>query len=304
MKANNLVSGKGLSLSQAQSISNLCHQRAQELSSELENINNYSKFIEINGKQVILETARPISPNIKNILEEVSTLHACQAFLVENIQTKEKMLSIIRSKEADISSLEVPKRPSFVVAETLPTVDESWGWEQLSASEINEFLEAESFAAHIGQFIHNNSKLSKLRKELPKIPAIEWMTIKDGEKTPVSIEIHHTSAQLLAIHEELAALHRKYEQRVNYFKAKVKNLVTIENGRIAAINNKAENEASKINNLKRSEFQNAYESYESAINSEKSSFEEVREKTIGEISQMRIMIDPRFQATIDKFLNT
>jgi hypothetical protein len=48
------------------------------------------------------------------------------------------------------------------------------------------------------------------------------MNIKDGEKTPVEIKIHHNSEDLLKIHEELAALHRQYEQRVNYFKAKVK----------------------------------------------------------------------------------
>ena len=48
------------------------------------------------------------------------------------------------------------------------------------------------------------------------------MEIEVGKKTPMKVEVHHTSAQLLAIHEELANSHREYEQKVNYFKSKVK----------------------------------------------------------------------------------
>jgi hypothetical protein len=46
MKKNSL-SEKGLSLSQAQSISNICNQRAMEIENSINIINNYSKTIHI-----------------------------------------------------------------------------------------------------------------------------------------------------------------------------------------------------------------------------------------------------------------
>ena len=46
-KKNSLTSNKGLSLSQAQSISNLCNQRAREIESKLNGVNNYSKSVAV-----------------------------------------------------------------------------------------------------------------------------------------------------------------------------------------------------------------------------------------------------------------
>jgi hypothetical protein len=119
-------------------------------------------------------------------------------------------------------------------------VNEKWGWDQLTVAEYNEFLEAEAFAAHIGQFIHKGGKLDQLRAELPTIKTLEFMEIETGKKTPMTISVHHKADDLMELHEELAGLHRGYEQKVNYFKAKVKNAVTAENARIAKENAIAE----------------------------------------------------------------
>ncbi len=59
---------------------------------------------------------------------------------------------------------------------------------------------------------------------------LEFMEIETGKKTPLKVTIHHTPEQLLEIHEELAALHRGYEQKVNYFKSKVKAFVSLTKG--------------------------------------------------------------------------
>ncbi len=50
--------------------------------------------------------------------------------------------------------------------------------------------------------------------------------------------------------EELAAKHREFEQRVNYFKAMVKNLVTTRNAQIAKHNADIQNAAAKTNNAR------------------------------------------------------
>ena len=101
----------------------------------------------------------------------------------------------------------------------------------------------------------------------------------------------------------MAALHRKYEQRVNYFKAKVKNLVTAENARIAAHNHEIANEVTKQNALLQAEFDKKFVAYQDEVRKIRSEFEIERQKRISEIAAMRIQVDPRFQDVIDMFLN-
>lgn len=303
MKKNSLAT-KGLSLSQAQSISNLCNQRALELGNKLDIVNNYSKTVKVDRKDYVIVTGKPLPKEAVVLLTDKAKLHACQAFLMENIKAKDEMLKDARSQTADSSKVFFPGRPTnYVEATILPQVDETWGKEQLTVGELNELLEVEAFAAHIGQFIHKGGTLDKLRSELPLIPAIEWMTINDGQKTPVEFAVHHTSDDLLKIHEDLAELHRSFEQRVNYFKAKIKNLATAENARIANVNADAEAEVEKTNDGLRTTFEVAQKKAMAELIGLRVEFEKTRQANIKEIAAMRIEVDPRFKETIDMFLN-
>ncbi|RKZ93878.1 MAG: hypothetical protein DRQ46_10880, partial [Gammaproteobacteria bacterium] len=144
--------------------------------------------------------------------------------------------------------------------------------------------------------------LTGLRNELPNIPAIEWMVIQDGVKSPIGIEVHHKAEDLLKIHNELAAAHREYEQKVNYFKAKVKNLVTAENARIAKHNADIQNAAAKTNNDLQVTFETAMKKANEEANDIRAEFEKERQARIAEVAVMRIDIDPRFQEVVDEFL--
>ena len=305
MKKNNL-SKTGLSLSQAQSISNLCNQRAIEIDNGLNNINNFSKKVNIDGVDHITVAAKPMPGNVVELLTNKAELTACQAFLRENMKAKEDMLSAAKYDTVDTSSLIPPKRPTFVSAELLSEVNEDFGWSKLTEAELNENYEAEAFAATIGKFIHDKSPLAKLRAELPTIPAIDWMVVKgDGTKTPVEIIVNegHTSEKLAAIHEELAAAHRGYEQKVNFFKSKVKNLTTLENARIAKVNSDATQEALKINNDLAADYRTAEKAYNEQVKQLHADFEMERQATIKQVAALRIEIDPRFQKVIDFFID-
>lgn len=305
MNPNNLTPNNGLSLSQAQSISNLCNQRASEIGNKLNSINNFSKLIDVNGKYHIIQKGIQMPENIVDLLIEKSKLHACQAYLMENITIKNDMLDNIKKEMADISSVVYPEKPEYINrdSELLKNVSENFGWEQLKSSEYNEYLEAEAYASHIGKFIHKDSVLDRLRKELPNIPSIEWMEIETGKKTPVNIEVHHTSEELLNVHEELAKLHRKYEQRVNYYKAKVKNIVTLENARIAKHNSEIIADVDEENKKLRNEYDTKYNKALAETRELRHKFEQERQKKISEIASMRIEIDSRFQDVIDMFLS-
>jgi len=297
----NSLNTTGLSLSQAQSISNLCFQRTQDISSNLSVINNAEKTLKIGNETYIETVGNKIPANVVELLLEKALLHATQAFLMENIKAKDSLLKELKAKYF-ISPLTEPDYPNIHSAILLPLVDEKWGWDQLSLSEYNEYLEAEAYAAHIGQFIHKDCKLDILRKELSTIKTLEWMTIKDGEKTPLKVSVHHNQAQLLDIHNNLAALHRKYEQRVNYFKAKVKNLVTEENARISKVN--ADEQAIVNNSNKKMEdtFSELLRVYRAENLRLIQDFEKTRQEDIQKVAGLRITVDTRFQPTVDKYL--
>lgn len=297
----NSLNTTGLSLSQAQSISNLCFQRTQDISSNLSVINNAEKTLKIGNETYIETVGNKIPANVVDLLLEKALLHATQAFLMENIKAKDSILKELKAKYF-ISPLTEPDYPNMHSAILLPLVDEKWGWDQLSLSEYNEYLEAEAYAAHIGQFIHKDCKLDILRKELSTIKTLEWMTIKDGEKTPLKVSVHHNQAQLLDIHNNLAALHRKYEQRVNYFKAKVKNLVTEENARISKVN--ADEQAIVNNSNKKMEdtFSELLRVYRAENLRLIQDFEKTRQEDIQKVAGLRITVDTRFQPTVDRYL--
>jgi hypothetical protein len=302
MKKNSLSPNKGLSLSQAQSISNLCNQRAIEIGNKLSVVNNYSKSVMVDKEEHITVKGRKLPEDVVVLLTEKAELHACQAFLMENIKAKDTLLQEAKREQPDLSGVKFPEDYEYKEPKVVPQVSEEWGWEQLSVAEHNEYLEAEAYASHIGQFIHKGGVLDTLRNELPELPDIEWMNIEEGKKSPVKITVHHKSEELLKTHEELAVIHRGYEQKVNYFKAKVKNLVTEENARIAKLNADDQNEAEKYNKDIQSKYQLELGNATEDIKTKKTDFEKERQAKIKEIASMRIDVDTRFQKVVDIFL--
>jgi hypothetical protein len=184
----------------------------------------------------------------------------------------------------------------------LSNVEEDFGWSVLSAAENNEYFEAEAYAAHIGEFIHRDSILAGLRNELPTIPAVEWFEIEKDKKVPVKIVVHHTAEELLKLHETLAELHRGYEQRVNYFKAKVKNLTTEENARIAKVNADTQTFAEKTNSDLRLAYEMEYKKATEEVQAIKNEWEKTRQAQIKELAATRILVDTRFKSVVDGFI--
>lgn len=298
------LTNKGLSMSQAQSISNLCNQNAQEIAREIESYNNCSKSIKIGHDSYELQEGIPIAGDIIEKLKNKGDLHACQAFLMEAIKSKDAELSRLRNMSPDFSHLVAPERTYVPDYEIDYGVEESWGWKQLTDSEHSEYLQAEAMASHLGQFIHKNGKLTDLRKELQHIPQVEWMMVQDGVKSPIKVTKHHVSASLMMLHEEVAELHRTYEQRVNYFKAKVKNLTSDENARIQKENADKAAEFLKLEKEVAQEYRDALDAYNGEILRLTMEFNSQRELSIKDTAALRINVDSRFQHIVDMFLTT
>ena len=297
----NSLNKSGLSLSQAQSISNACNQRAQDIQQRIAAINNAEKSLILEGIRYVEKQGNKMPANIIELVLEKALLHATQAFLMENIKAKDNGLKHLTMQQFVIP-ISAPLAPSLLQFVPNELVSEDWGWKQLTISEYNEYLEAEAYASHIGQFIHKDSKLDSLRKELTTIKTLEWMDVKQGEKTPMEVKVHHTQEQLMDLHEKLAGLHRKQEQRVNYFKAKVKNLVTEENARISKENGVESARVNTLNQATQSEFAEAVRVYRAEIQRLREEFEENRQGEIKALASLRISVDGRFQPVVSRFL--
>jgi hypothetical protein len=298
----NSLASKGLSMSQAQSISNLCNQRAKEISTKLDNINNVSKELTIGAETYIETQGNPIPENVVQLLQAKARLSATQAFLMENIKAKDELIKDIQTERFNYE-VEAPKRPE-TISEILPNeVDGDFGLDQMTATEYNEYLEAEAYASHIGQFIHKKGTLDRLRAELPTIKTLEFMEIEVGKKTPLKVSVHHTAEQLLTIHEELAALHRGYEQKVNYFKSKAKNAVTSENARVQKERGEIQARVNQQNSDLANAYKLAYEQWTADQRKAQHEFEEKRQGRIQEAVNLKIEIASRFQDVVDEFMN-
>ena len=295
------LSTKGLSMSQAQSISNMCNQRALEINGKLTSVNNASKHITVDKVTYVEPEGVPMPGNVVDLLLEKTTLHACQAFLMEAIRAKDSVLKEISRREFvyDVPQPLYERAKDFDVLEP---IEEDWGWAQLTDAEYSEYLQVEASAAHIGQFIHHRGVLDRLRHELGSIKGLEWMIIKDGEKTPVKVTKHHTSEELLALHERLAGMHREFEQRVNYYKAKVKNLVTMENARRHNYNHTNGDLFHQEQEALDEKYRLAMDMWRGNRHIALKQFEEKRELDTKDAAALRINVDPRFQTVVDLFL--
>jgi len=298
----NSLSSKGLSMSQAQSISNLCNQRSKDITAALADINNVEKTLTIGTETYIETQGNPIPGNVVELLQDKARLSATQAFLMENIKAKDELINSIKRERFEYP-IESPERPKLI-SETIPSeVDEDFGWDQLTLAEYNEYLESEAYASHIGQFIHKGGRLDRLRAELPTIKTLEFMEIEVGKKTPMKVEVHHTSQQLLAVHEELAALHRGFEQKVNYFKSKVKNATTKENARIQKERGVIQARVNEQNSAAANTYKLAYDQWAGEERKAQHEFEEARQAGIESAVALKIDVAPRFQPVVDEFLN-
>ena len=301
MKKNSL-STKGLSLSQSQSISNLCFQEARDIQSKIENINNCEKTLTLPTGVYVETQGFPIPENIGELLHKKATLHATQAFLMENIQAKSNLIEELKNRKF-VYNVPKPEEPNLEYFFSKESVDEDWGWEQLTVDEHNEYLESEAYASHYGQFIHKGGKLDKLRNELPKLKTLEWIEIEKDKKTPLDVSIHHNIDQLGDLHKEFSSIHRDHEQRVNYFKAKVKNLVTIENARIANENADTQGKVNDVNKKLTRDYVNLINEWQDNYRKSNMEFNAEIQNEIGRVSSLRISVDPRFKPVIDQYLS-
>jgi hypothetical protein len=297
----------GLSMTQAQSISNLCNQHAEEINKLLSGINNCQKIFKHDGEDYILQEAKPFGTDVVVLIGQKGELHALQAYLMHNIKAKDQLINNKKSENFVIPEdllASKPEFPEYLSADQQPLKDENWAWDQLTEVEMTDYLYNEAKAAHYGQFIHKNGALDLLRSSLQKDSEISWIVMKEGEKTPVKSVLHHTSEDLLNLHVQISKLHREHEQKVNYYKAKVKNLLTAANLEITKENSvkitNTENSNSSLNNA----YYEKLNVWNNNLVLLRNKFEENRLNDLKLLNNLKIEIPFVFQQLVNTMLQT
>jgi hypothetical protein len=268
------ISTSGLSMSKAQSISNICNQRAKYIDSLLTNVNNVSKhFKQSDGEIYMKQIGKPLPVNVLELLNDKSSYHALQAYLMEAVKYKDNLLEIEKYNSFK-TELIFPLTPNYIPTTSIKEVDEKWGWEQLSEKEYCEYLEAETYASHIGQYFHRGGVLDNLRKNYNSDLELSFIELKKDEKIPITSTPNHTEKYLIDLHENLANVHREYEQKVNYYKSKVKNLVSNKNIEISKINSDILTKAEVANKKLRQEYNELVNDYNTKLSLESLEFNE------------------------------
>jgi hypothetical protein len=298
-----MLSTSGLSMSQAQSASNIINQLCEEIDRKLNSFNSHSRVVVLNGVEIEELKANPVTISVVSLLKRKGNLRAAQAFLMEAIKTKNELLDEVRRSRFKPEPFDQPE-PNYMEFYPEDLIDESWGWDQLTYSEYCEYLDVEANAAHIGQFIHNKGVLSKLREDIANLKSLVWIELESGKKTPVKITPSTSSDDLMTIHLALAELHRQYESRVNYYKAKVKNMVSDRNAEISKNNTINENKAYSHNVPLKEAYEALKTEHRNRQNNAMYKFEEEKEMLMKKVASLRIVVNDRFKPVIDEILKS
>ena len=293
----NVLNPKGLSMSQAQSVSNLCNQHCIEIDRILNATNVASKEFTLNGEHFIEEDVKKLPTNLKDLLILKGKYAATQGYLMEAIKQKDAYLEELRTKSFEFDPPS-PKRPEFPRYVRKEYITDS----QLSLEEEIDLIVCTAYAAKIGEFIHKNGKLDSLRKEVSSIKLVEWKKVSDVLSIPIKNIIHTSSEDLFKIFTELQELHRIYEQKVNYYKAKNKNLLSDLNAGITLANSLAYETAEEEYNTLLKKFDKELDEYNSKYQKAIYEFESQRERGIKHVSSLRIAVPEVLKETIGELL--
>jgi len=290
------LSNNGLSMSQATSISNSMTQRVNDIDSTMSNWTVIKETVFLKDKEIVNKNINlPDKEEINSLLREKQLLISAISWIMESVKVKNSYLEQIKRNKY---SEPVPVLENIEYIPMLNPVNEEWGMSKLSQSEIEEFVIRVAESSVIGKFIHKGSILEKLRNESNISEFVSMKRIGKEEfisQLTVSVGAFE---ELSSYHKELAEKHLESEKRVNYFKAKIQNLVNEENQRIIQVNS----ENNRKNSLLKEEAKSRLDKLISEYNLKVSEFEKENLKELSRVSKLRIVIPSQIQDTVNLYL--
>jgi hypothetical protein len=225
-----VLAENGISMSAAQGLAEKAKLMQESINKKIANAKPYRKVLHIDGKEHVLE-----NPEIVDFAraETAGRLFGLVGYLREAIQAKSAWLEEVVACSAQTflgtDALPVaPDSPDVIQAPMVPSeIDEKDVQASIPAEELAEYLLAEASVAHLGKILHPGGVLHEINSSTD-IPYEERSRRANGLVTdyPVTVTRVYDEDAVLTGYVELHDKWRTLETRLNWFKAKFKNVAT------------------------------------------------------------------------------
>jgi hypothetical protein len=271
---------KGLTTAEANYTANIIKELCERISNEIKQLTLFKGTLNFQGKQTEYNKVYKVENLEEKCLEE-GNLYALSAWLREAIKAKEALLKQVENDNFDISLL---NEVNYGKATNLLTEDEVKY--SLPINELAEYLAYEAKAAHIGKKVHPNGIFEQWFNMIKNTPKVQINEI--NKDYIVEFDQVVDEKDLYQTYFTLQKEYREAEQKVNYYKAKVKNLLNERNQEINQKNRALQDKLSQdleIQNSKNLALQ-------AEINN-------LRGQKLKEVSELKIIIPNELQKTLD-----
>ena len=271
---------KGLTTAEANYTANIIKELCERISNEIKQLTLFKGTLNFQGKQTEYNKVYKVENLEEKCLEE-GNLYALSAWLREAIKAKEALLKQVENDNFDISLL---NEVNYGKTTNLLTEDEVKY--SLPINELAEYLAYEAKAAHIGKKVHPNGIFEQWFNMIKNTPKVQINEI--NKDYIVEFDQVVDEKDLYQTYFTLQKEYREAEQKVNYYKAKVKNLLNERNQEINQKNRALQDKLSQdleIQNSKNLALQ-------AEINN-------LRGQKLKEVSELKIIIPNELQKTLD-----
>ena len=222
-------SNNGLSNSDANHKANLAKEKAKEYESRVNNFVPMTQTIQHIGSSevVVMREGSEENKNLKSDIMRITEYYSVCAYLRQAISAKNQLLSLAQNEALYLPEFTVPKPEQKYISLNEPLEEEVIS--QWSLNERVEYLTLEATAAHIGKFIHNGA-ISKARNDvLNGVQSTIEKFKKDNQSSDFVVKLTPTVSSnfISEMFFDLQKRHRDNESRLNWFKARIKNELTL-----------------------------------------------------------------------------
>lgn len=294
----------GISSSQANHVANLIKEKNKVVDSQLSNTGAYKEYMDKDGATFCLKNPQPV--DLLNLAQVEGNLYALSSWLREAVKARETLLKHYREcPHVVFGDLPVANVPAAPVKRQIPApakATDSDILENFSIKDLAEYWTLEAKAAHIGKRIHKGGIISNIREEiLTNKDSVTAFTPIDGKHYPITFQkVYEIEAVSLAF-DELQKVHREFEQKLNYYKARIQNGITeLDAKRLSEY--RAAQEAENIRyNKEATDYNDAVRKFQDSVVLKTAENEELRARKLREVSARKIAIPDELRDIYKQF---
>lgn len=293
---------KGLSNSEANHQANMTKEIAEGVGREIDSLSSVHETLSYDGgKDIVLDSNEAVDLEQLKINAQVEgKLYALSAWLREAVKAKMLLLQIVKQASNGAFMIEDEKFPAldeqpplFItpVKPAAKTEEDVIG--DMDIKERAEYLTLEATAAHLGKKIHKGGKISVLRKDIQDFVPVRFTTKNSGtgaKDYPISRVLLYEPDAFDKVFFALQAEHRAAEQKLNGYKARIQNEVTVYNATVEKEYSATYNEARLIHDKLVSEYNAKHQSIQKEQQAFISLLESRRLEATKEISGWKIVV--------------